>query len=78
MSRNGIELKTSDGRRDALALLTLSDLQVVGIMTHFPVEDAAEMRQGLAVFNRGGRRADRSRGADVLHCWCTPRVRRTS
>jgi len=52
MSRNGLELKTSDGRRDALALLTLSDLQVVGIMTHFPVEDAAEMRQGLAVFNR--------------------------
>ena len=51
MSRNGIELRTPDGRRDALALLKLSELHVVGVMTHFPVEDAAEMRQGLAVFN---------------------------
>lgn len=51
MSRNGIELATPEGRRDTLALLQLTDLHLVGIMTHFPVEDAAEMRRGLAGFN---------------------------
>jgi len=51
MSRNGIELKTPEGRADALALLKLSELHLVGIMTHFPVEDAAEMRKALVVFN---------------------------
>lgn len=51
MSRDGLEFRTPEGRRDALAILTLPSLQMVGIMTHFPVEDAREVRRDLARFN---------------------------
>jgi alanine racemase len=51
MSRNGIELKTDAGKVDALALLRLPNLRIVGIMTHFPVEEVADVRAGLAAFN---------------------------
>ncbi|MDB6057886.1 MAG: alanine racemase [Verrucomicrobiales bacterium] len=51
MSRNGIELKTDAGKSDALALLRLPQLRIVGIMTHFPVEEVADVRGGLAAFN---------------------------
>lgn len=52
MSRNGIELKTDAGKADALALLRLPNLRIVGIMTHFPVEEVADVRSGLAAFNQ--------------------------
>jgi alanine racemase len=51
MSRNGIEMKTESGKADALAVLRLPNLRLVGIMTHFPVEEAADVRAGLAAFN---------------------------
>ncbi len=51
MSRDGVELRTPEGRRDALAILALPGLQLAGIMTHFPVEDAHEVRKDLALFN---------------------------
>jgi alanine racemase len=51
MSRNGIELKTDAGKADALALVRLPNLRIVGIMTHFPVEEVADVRTGLAAFN---------------------------
>lgn len=51
MSRNGLELKVAQGREDALALLQLPHLEIVGIMTHFPVDDVADVRKGLAAFN---------------------------
>lgn len=51
MSRNGIELKTDAGKADALALLRLPNLRIVGIMTHFPVEEVPDVRAGLAAFN---------------------------
>jgi alanine racemase len=51
MSRNGLELKTDAGKADALALLRLSNLRIVGIMTHFPMEEVADVRTGLAAFN---------------------------
>src|SRR3954465_3406471 len=52
MSRNDLELKTNAGKTDALNLLKLPGLTCVGIMTHFPTEDAEDVRAGLAVFNR--------------------------
>ena len=52
MSRNDLELKTDAGKAEALKLLKLPGLTCVGIMTHFPNEDAADVRAGLAVFNR--------------------------
>lgn len=51
MSRNGIELKTDTGKADTLALLRLPYLRIVGIMTHFPVEEVEDVRKGLAAFN---------------------------
>jgi alanine racemase len=52
MSRNDLELKTDVGQADALKLLKLPGLTCVGIMAHFPNEDADDVRAGLAVFNR--------------------------
>lgn len=50
MSRNGIEMKVEQGRQDAQALAKLEDLQVVGIMTHFPTEERADILEGLDAF----------------------------
>lgn len=50
MSRNGMELGNPEGRADAAALLALPQLRIVGLMSHFPVEDAADMRPSLARF----------------------------
>lgn len=52
MSRNGLELKTDDGKADALKLLKLPGLRCVAIMTHFPTEDLEGVRAGLEAFNR--------------------------
>jgi alanine racemase len=52
MSRNDLELKTDAGKTEALKLLKLPGLTCVGIMTHFPTEDAEGVRSGLAVFNQ--------------------------
>ncbi len=38
------------GKADALALTQLPALRVVGLMTHFPVEDAADVRRVLATY----------------------------
>jgi alanine racemase len=43
-------MSTEQGRQDALALVKQPGLQLVGIMTHFAVEDAADVRKGLATF----------------------------
>lgn len=51
MSRNGLELSTSQGMDDALAITGLASLKIVGIMTHFPVEDRADVITGLKTFN---------------------------
>lgn len=51
MSRNGLELSTEEGRRDALAILRMSHLQVVGLMTHYPEENAVDVRARLQAFN---------------------------
>ncbi len=50
MSRNGIEMETEQGRQDAEALAKIEGLQIVGMMTHFPTEDRADILQGLDAF----------------------------
>ncbi len=52
MSRNGLELASTQGMHDALAVVALPMLKVEGIMTHFPVEDRDDVTAGLAHFNR--------------------------
>ncbi len=51
MSRNGIELSTSYGQADARAMLALKGLRIVGVMTHYPSEEAADILGQLAQFN---------------------------
>jgi alanine racemase len=50
MSRNGIEMETEQGRQDAEALAKIGGLQIVGLMTHFPTEDRADILQGVDAF----------------------------
>ncbi|MFB2539453.1 MULTISPECIES: alanine racemase [unclassified Acinetobacter] len=50
MDRNGLDMSTAQGPAQAVALTKLSNLQLVGIMTHFPVEDKADVLKGLEVF----------------------------
>ncbi|MEP6907051.1 MAG: alanine racemase, partial [Pseudoxanthomonas sp.] len=50
MGRNGVEMATGQGRRDAEALVQLAHLQIVGVMTHFPTEDPADVLAGVEAF----------------------------
>ena len=50
MSRNGIEMETEQGRQDAEALTKIEGLQIVGLMTHFPTEERADILQGVDAF----------------------------
>ncbi|GHF93400.1 alanine racemase [Deinococcus piscis] len=50
MNRNGLDMATARGRLDALNMVRLPGLKVAGIMTHFPVEEEADVRRGLQVF----------------------------
>ena len=52
MSRNGIEMSTVQGRQDAEALAKIEGLQIVGLMTHFPTEDRADILQNLTPSRR--------------------------
>ncbi|MFT3763599.1 MAG: alanine racemase [Pseudoxanthomonas sp.] len=52
MSRNGIEMSVEQGRRDAAALAGIPQLQIVGMMTHFPTEDRADILQGVEAFKQ--------------------------
>lgn len=50
MSRNGLEVSTDKGKADALALVRLDGIQLVGIMTHFAVEERSDVLKGLEAF----------------------------
>lgn len=52
MGRNGLELATEQGRRDAMALAGLDGLRIVGLMTHFPGEDPADVLAGVRTFEQ--------------------------
>ncbi|MCY1503593.1 Lysine/arginine racemase [compost metagenome] len=72
MGRNGLEVGTAQGQKDAVAMATLPHLEVVGIMTHFPVEEREDVLKGLARFKEqstwliGQAKLDRSKV--LLHC----------
>lgn len=50
MNRNGMELATNDGKKEALNTVRLPNLSLVGIMTHYSVEDVNFVREALAKF----------------------------
>lgn len=52
MNRNGLDLTTKNGKKEAVALTKLANLQIVGIMTHFPVENEADVKKGVAAFKK--------------------------
>tara|TARA_R110002096_G_scaffold257381_1_gene450774 strand:- start:100622 stop:101992 length:1371 start_codon:yes stop_codon:yes gene_type:complete len=55
MSRNGFDMNTPKIKDQLLSLLMLKNIQIVGIMTHFPNADAANlerMRTSLANFKK--------------------------
>jgi len=52
MDRNGLELNSEMGKQQALRMTKLANLKLVGIMTHYAVEDEQYVRDHLAVFNQ--------------------------
>lgn len=50
MSRNGLEVDTDIGKRDAQEILKLPNLEFTGIMTHFPDESVDGVKAGLKQF----------------------------
>ena len=50
MGRNGLDLTHPGGRSAAKALVAIKGLRIVGIMSHFPVEDVADMAPALERF----------------------------
>lgn len=52
MSRNGFELHSDQGRQDALSVTHDKNLEVVAIMTHYAVEDRADVLKGLDDFKK--------------------------
>lgn len=50
MSRNGLDLDTELGKSEARQTLQLPNINVTGIMTHFPVEDVPGIQAGLQKF----------------------------
>ncbi|KWN81055.1 alanine racemase [Burkholderia ubonensis] len=52
ISRNGLDLKSSSGKEDAMAIIQVQGLRVVGVMTHFAVEDRPDVLRSLDAFKR--------------------------
>ncbi|HHI5409070.1 TPA: alanine racemase [Vibrio metoecus] len=50
MGRNGIDMTTEAGKKEALSIATQPSLNIVGMMTHFPNYNADEVRTKLAKF----------------------------
>lgn len=71
MDRNGLELNSKAGQQQALSMVKLPNLQLVGIMTHYAVEDEKYVRERLAVFNQQTgwliKKAKLKREALILH-----------
>ncbi|WNG17787.1 alanine racemase [Cystobacter fuscus] len=72
MSRNGIELVTAQGKKEVLELLRLPSLKLVGIMTHFPVEEREDILRVLATFKEQAdwviENGNLDRSQLTLHC----------
>ena len=71
MDRNGLELDSALGKQQALHMTKLLNLKLVGIMTHYAVEDEKYVRERLAVFNQQTdwliKKAKLKREALILH-----------
>lgn len=52
LSRNGIELATEQGRQDALEISKIENLEIVGLMTHYPVEEIDDVKANLELFKQ--------------------------
>ncbi|GAB1438833.1 alanine racemase [Providencia sp.] len=52
MSRNGLEVSNAAGLNEAKQISELPQLKIVGIMSHYPEEDEAQIRKDLAKFNK--------------------------
>ena len=50
MDRNGLEMVTPKGKQQAVELSKLANLKMVGIMTHYAVEDEKFVRDHLKIF----------------------------
>jgi len=50
MARNGLELATDEGKAQALALTQLPNLNIVGLMTHFALDQREHILAGVATF----------------------------
>lgn len=51
MDRNGIEMRAPDGRQQALDIIKTPNLRVVGIMTHFAIEDKEKVKSQAKSFS---------------------------
>lgn len=52
MSRNGLEVGNAAGLNEAKLISQLPQLKIVGIMSHYPEEDEAQIRKDLARFKK--------------------------
>lgn len=52
MSRNGLDMGTPPGREEARALVGSGGSAIVGLMTHFPMEEVPDCEAMLAAFRR--------------------------
>ncbi|WP_137818762.1 alanine racemase [Pseudomonas sp. 2FG] len=72
MGRNGLEMSTAQGQRDAVTMARMDALQIAGIMTHFPVEEREDVLKGLARFKEQSawliEQAKLDRSKILLHC----------
>ncbi|OAN10881.1 alanine racemase [Photobacterium jeanii] len=71
MGRNGIDMSTKAGKAEAVDIASQANLDVVGIMTHFPNYNADEVREKLKAFNKDSawlmNKADLNRDDITLH-----------
>ncbi|MCC8378400.1 alanine racemase [Xenorhabdus sp. PB30.3] len=51
MSRNGLEMKTEQGKQEALQIAKLPNLKLVGIMSHHALTDLNVIRESIKNFN---------------------------
>jgi len=72
MDRNGLEVATAQGKKDALALVKLPNIKVAGIMTHFPYEDRDQVLEGFGRFKEQTdwliKKSKLNRKDLLLHC----------
>jgi alanine racemase len=52
MSRDGLEISTAQGRAECQGILRLAGHRIAGICTHFPSNEAAELRASIARFHQ--------------------------